>query len=165
MARHAGASLCRTLRCDSNARRYAPPMPRAPERIRRLLGGHTVNAGFALSLAILAGIAAFSYASIRGFNERAKWVEPTREILLATEKALSDLKDVETSLPGHIISGQDSFLDVYRDALAGIPGRLERLTRLTADNPRLVTRYDGRAWAEAAVNEGATFNFSLPGKD
>ena len=161
MASHAGASLCRTLRCDTNARRYAPPMPQAPERIRGLLGGYTVNARIALSL----GIAAFSYASIKAFNKRAKWVGPTQEIRLATEGVLSDLKDIDTSLPGHIISGQDSFLDVYRDALAGIPGRLERLTPLTADNPRPVTRYGGRAWAEAAVNEGATFNFSLPGKD
>ena len=111
-------------------------MPQTPERIGRLLGRHTVNAGFALALAILAGIAAFSYTSIRAFNERAKWVEHTQEILLATEGVLSDLKDVETGLRGYIISGQDSFLDVYREALASIPGRLEHLARLTADNPR-----------------------------
>jgi PAS domain S-box-containing protein len=111
-------------------------MPPAPEPIGELLGRHAVNAGFALALAILAGIAAFSYTSIKGFNEHAKWVEHTQEVLRESEGLLSDLKDVESGVRSYIISGQDSFLDVYREALASVPGRMARLAQLTADNPR-----------------------------
>jgi PAS domain S-box-containing protein len=101
-----------------------------------VLGRHIVTVGFILALVILGAIAAISYSSIKGFNERAKWVEHTQEVLRETEGVLSDLKDVETGVRGYIISGQDSFLDVYRDAMSSIPDRMARLARLTDDNPR-----------------------------
>ncbi len=110
-------------------------MQRTTERIGELPGRHVINVGFALALVILAGISLFSYTSIKGYNERAQLVEHTREVLLETDGVLSDLKDVETSLRGYIISGQESFLDLYRVALAGIPGRMARLAQLTVDDP------------------------------
>jgi PAS domain S-box-containing protein len=111
-------------------------MPPASERMGELPGWHAVNIGFGLALAILTGIAAISYSSIKSFNERAQWVAHTQEVLREPEGVLSDLKDVETGLRGYIISGQDSFLDVYRDALSSIPARMTRLAQLTADNPQ-----------------------------
>ncbi len=118
-------------------------MPPASECIRELLGRHAVNIGFGLALAILTGIAAISYSSIKSFNERAQWVAHTQEVLRESEGVLSDLKDVETGLRGYIISGQDSFLDVYRDALGSIPARMTRLAQLTADNPQQQQRIAG----------------------
>jgi PAS domain S-box-containing protein len=110
-------------------------MPLEREYTGIFLQRHAINVGFALALVILAGIAAFSYTSIKDFNERAQLVEHTQEVLRESEGVLSDLKDVETGMRGFIISGQNSFLDIYREARAGIPARMARLAQLTADNP------------------------------
>jgi PAS domain S-box-containing protein len=90
--------------------------------------------GFCAALAILAGMSAVSYLSVRGFVERADWVAHTQEVLRETETVLSDLKDVETGVRGYLISGQKSFLAPYFDTLASIPTHLHRLKQLTADN-------------------------------
>jgi len=111
-------------------------MQSVTEHIGRFLRRHAINTGFALALAILAGIAAFSYTSIKGSNEHASMVEHTQEVLRETEAVLSDMIDVQTGLRGFIISGQDAFLDVYRESLVSIPGRMARLSELTANSAR-----------------------------
>jgi len=132
-------------------------MPPATERIGELPRRQVINVGFALALVILAGIALFAYTTIKGYNERAQLVEHTREVLLETDGVLSDLKDVETSLRGYIISGQESFLDVYRVALASIPARMARLTQLTADNPGQQERIAAfGALVDHRIDEAAT---------
>jgi PAS domain S-box-containing protein len=90
--------------------------------------------GFCTALAILAGMSAASYLSVRGFAERAGWVEHTQTVLRETEAVLSDLKDVETGVRGYLLAGEDAFLVPYNDALASIPQHLRRLGELTADN-------------------------------
>lgn len=89
---------------------------------------------FCAALAILAGISAVSYRSLQEFVERARWVEQTQDVLREADAVLSDLKDVETGDRGYLISGEESFLVPYVDALASIPARLRRLKELTADN-------------------------------
>ncbi|HKQ25563.1 MAG TPA: CHASE3 domain-containing protein [Burkholderiales bacterium] len=126
----------------------------ATERVGNLPSRHVIKVGFALALVILAGIALFSYTSIKRYNEHAKLVEHTREVLLETDGVLSDLKDVETSLRGYVISGQESFLDLYRVALASIPGRMARLARLTADDPGQQQRIGAlRALVDKRIDE------------
>jgi PAS domain S-box-containing protein len=130
----------------------------APERMGEVLGRrHVVTVGFALALVILGAIAAISYSSIRGFNEHARLVEHTQEVLRESEAVFSDLKDVQSAVRGYVIAGEDSFLDVYRNALSIIPGRMTRLAQLTADNPRQQQRIAAlQTLVDRRLDEAAT---------
>jgi PAS domain S-box-containing protein len=90
--------------------------------------------GFCGALAILAAMSTWSYLSLRGFVERANWVEHSQQVLRETEAVLSDLKDVEAGVRGYLMSDKESFLVPYVDGLARIPVHLSRLREITVDN-------------------------------
>jgi CHASE3 domain sensor protein len=53
-------------------------------------------------------------------------------LLLAMEKVIIDL---ETGARGHVITGEDRFLEPWNDARAIFPAQARTLERLASDNP------------------------------
>ncbi len=51
-------------------------------------------------------------------------------LIIATERLLSSLKDVETGQRGFIITGKDEYLDPYRSGLAAVPADLATVSAL-----------------------------------
>lgn len=98
-------------------------------------GASLITAGSLVALAILIGIAMLSYRSITSFQNRARWVDHTNEVLRTTELIFSDLKDAETAVRGYAITGDESYLEPLHDSSVSIPQRLQVLAGLTADNP------------------------------
>src|ERR1700687_3305652 len=70
----------------------------------------------------------------------ARLVDHTKDVIGELEGAFSAIKDAETSQRGFLLTGSDAYLDPYRAAVAELPGRLERITALTADSPAQRTR-------------------------
>ncbi|MEO8184984.1 MAG: CHASE3 domain-containing protein [Deltaproteobacteria bacterium] len=96
--------------------------------------GKKIGAGFAVAAAILAVIAAVGYWSSERLIENDRKVEHTHQVRSSLADLLSQLKDAETGARGYVITGNDVFLDPYREALDTNKQSLERLQSLTADN-------------------------------
>jgi methyl-accepting chemotaxis protein len=98
--------------------------------------GTKIGGGFALALIILVILASVAYWNISELIEANELRAHTYEVLQHLEQVLSVLKDAETGQRGYVITGEDSYLAPYNDALANIDHEIEDLRKLTADNPR-----------------------------
>jgi PAS domain S-box-containing protein len=94
-----------------------------------------VHLGFALALGCLGVIGAISYLSLVSLSQNAAWVEHTHEVLNRLESVVSAATDAETAERGYVITGDESYLDPYRQSAGEIDADARKLRELTADNP------------------------------
>jgi PAS domain S-box-containing protein len=94
--------------------------------------------GFALAFATLLANAILSYLNVRRLAANDELVARSHEVLTQLEGLLSGLKDAETGQRGYLLTGEDAYLEPYRDARGQIGDRLRRLQTLTADSPGYV---------------------------
>src|SRR2546430_4113096 len=104
-----------------------------------------VRVGFGFALACLGVIGIVSYLSVVRLNENAARVEHTHEVLSSLELLLAAATDSETAERGYVITGDESYLEPYREAGAVIDGQTRRLRELTADNRAQQQRLDSVA--------------------
>ncbi len=93
-----------------------------------------VRLGFGFALTCLGVVGIVSYLSVVRLNENAARVERTHEVLSSLELLLAAATDSETAERGYVITGDESYLEPYRDAGAVIDGQTRRLRELTADD-------------------------------
>jgi PAS domain S-box-containing protein len=85
-------------------------------------------------------IAATSFLAYRGLQQLltvSASVDRTQDVLLQLEYVSSLLKDAETGQRGFVITGEEPFLDPYREALAQRASALDNLNELASENPAL----------------------------
>jgi methyl-accepting chemotaxis protein len=104
--------------------------------------GMKIAAGFALALAILVAIGAVSYQSTAKLTETAKWVAHTYQVLEKLEGVLSGMQDAETGTRGYVITGDERYLEPYRDAQVSVNQKVKSLRELTKDNVNQQRRLD-----------------------
>ena len=121
-------------RAPETASESADTEPASTERKVRL--------GFAVALACLAAIGVVSYLSVVRLKENAAWVEHTHEVLSSLELLLAAATDSETAERGYVITGDESYLEPYRQAAAVVDGQTRHLRELTADNRAQQQRLD-----------------------
>ena len=92
--------------------------------------------GVGAAAAALIVVAVLSYGSLIRNVEDRKWVTHTYEVLEKLDYARISFSEAETSERGYLLTGRDAHLEVYRNAVAGLGGRLKELRELTVDNPR-----------------------------
>ncbi|WP_218575131.1 CHASE3 domain-containing protein [Limnoglobus roseus] len=96
--------------------------------------------GFVLIAAVVVANASASYWNVRTLADGNRWVVHTHEVISRLQDVLSLLKDAETGQRGYLLTGRDEYLEPYRAAVEKVPGRVEQLQVLTADNPDQQTR-------------------------
>ncbi|MDB6090388.1 MAG: hybrid sensor histidine kinase/response regulator [Gammaproteobacteria bacterium] len=99
-----------------------------------------VGAGFAVALACLAVVGVVSYLSVVRLNENAAWVAHTQEVITRLESILAAATDSETAERGYVITGDESYLEPYRQSATLVDEQARRLLGLTADNPAQTQR-------------------------
>ncbi len=91
-----------------------------------------VQVGFAFALALLSVIGILSYRSVVRLREDRARVVRTHEVIGSLRLLLSIATDAESGMRGYTVTGQESYLVPYDDALRSLEGELKRLRRLTA---------------------------------
>ncbi len=103
--------------------------------------GKKVAAGFALSFVVLVGVGIVAYQSITALAKTSYAATRTHVILEHLTEVLSLLKDAETGERGYVITGDETFLEPYRNAVTALPTTLDALRDLIADTPSQVRRF------------------------
>lgn len=100
--------------------------------------GLALGAGALVTLLVLSD--GLGYWNVTRLRENDAWVAHTNEVLEVLENVLSTMKDSETGQRGYLITGEDRYLEPYNAAAAAIQESLQRLKRLTENNPRQQAR-------------------------
>ncbi len=94
-----------------------------------------MQAGFGFALACLAVVGVVSYLSVVRLNENAAWVEHTREVIGGLDFLLSKTTDAQNGHRGYAVTGDETYLEPYLEAVQTAADDVRRLLELTADNP------------------------------
>jgi PAS domain S-box-containing protein len=91
---------------------------------------------FAIGSAVLAlfVVGAVSYRSLVVSTESEQWVRHTDQVLEKLQDLLAAMQTMESSARGYLLTGDDSFLDLYRAGKAKATKDQIILRNLTADN-------------------------------
>ena len=109
-----------------------------------------VRFGFTFALGCLAIVVLVSYWSLARLHENAAWVAHTHEVLDGLDALLAAATDSETAERGYVITGDESYLEPYRQSANTVGTEETRLRQLTADNAAQQQRLDS---AVALVSE------------
>ncbi|HEY0096721.1 MAG TPA: CHASE3 domain-containing protein, partial [Archangium sp.] len=90
--------------------------------------------------ALICLFAALAVRTTRQFTGTAVAVEHSHEVLKGLERVLASAKDAETGQRGYVLTGDESYLEPYREAQGSIDTELARVRGLVAGNP-VQTRY------------------------
>jgi len=112
------------------------------ERLVRLMGGTSRSVSRWLIACMAIGFGALILAGLSAAwltaksQDHSAWINHTYEVELAISRANTLVEQAETTRRGYLISGQQTYLDIYRKASAKLPDAFRRLAELTRDNPR-----------------------------
>lgn len=95
---------------------------------------------FFLALMLSIGVAAFSFYSVRDFEERAVWVQHTHTVLNVLEEAHSTLRDTVSSARGYALSGNDEYRGNFEAGVRQLNSLMHELRRTMRDNPEQMKR-------------------------
>ena len=97
---------------------------------------------FLMGLALLIGLSMISYRSLNDLTQTADQVTHTHLVISQLEEILSDFKDVVSGYRSYVLTGKESYLDVYYEGRRNVDLEFQELRSLTADNSRQRLKLD-----------------------
>ncbi|HEY4739921.1 MAG TPA: CHASE3 domain-containing protein [Candidatus Acidoferrales bacterium] len=99
------------------------------------LGRDLLRWGFVVAGIILVSVGWLSYRSATRFAEAAERPKHTYQVLQALDDTVGRLVDAETGQRGYLLTGDESYLEPYRQAIKNLDQVTGRLKELTFDSP------------------------------
>jgi len=94
-----------------------------------------LRGGFAFALVCLVVVAIVSWLSTVRLNETRIWVDHTREVIGSLDSLLAEASDIQNGYRGFAITGDETYLEPYSQAVKAAAEDASHLRKLTADNP------------------------------
>ena len=96
---------------------------------------HLILWGFMAAAVILLFSGWKSHQNTTRFAEAAGWQKHTYEVLRTLEGTVAGVVDAETGQRGYLLTGDEAYLDTYREATNNLGQITRHLKDLTSDNP------------------------------
>lgn len=90
---------------------------------------------FAMALLIVGVVSGLLYLSFVRLKAEQEWVDHTYSVINEVQNVLSNLKDVQSSQRGYVITGQETYLEPYKAAVPLIDASMKKLAVMLKDNP------------------------------
>src|ERR1700719_101521 len=94
-----------------------------------------VQLAFGSAILALLVVGAMSFRGLAVSAESDRWVRHTHEVLENLQSSLSAMQDVESGYRGFVITGNEQFLNSYRDGAIRFQQEETIIRKLTGDNP------------------------------
>lgn len=91
--------------------------------------------GLIAGLAFFAASSYVSYSNIQAVGNADASVRDTHNMLVALNRLLSTLQDAETGQRGYILTGKETYLQPYHQAVSDVRDRLDAVQDLTVNDP------------------------------
>ncbi|MFW2851350.1 response regulator [Sphingomonas sp. TX0543] len=91
--------------------------------------------GLAVMILFFIATGAIAFFNVRGLSDDAVQLQKSHTIIRSIDDLLSVVQDAETGQRGYLLTGNERYLEPYRDAVAGLDGRIDHIASLTAGNP------------------------------
>jgi PAS domain S-box-containing protein len=91
---------------------------------------------FGSAIVILLVVGAVSYYSILKSHESDLWVRHTHEVLENLQNLVTDMAKIESSDRGFALTGEEAYLESYRDVISSAVRDEAAVRSLTKDNPQ-----------------------------
>lgn len=115
--------------------------------------------GLLLALLIVFGINFFSWIGIDEYKKNEGLITHTQEVMNTSDEVLIGVLNAETGQRGYLLTGRESYLEPYREAVSSVAGSLAKLSKLVSDNPAQVIRVD--SLKELVTAKRATLEYTL----
>lgn len=90
---------------------------------------------FCIAILVLCAVSVSVYANFVKMNNQKRWVEHTYTVISGLQELLSNMKDIQSSQRGYVITGMEDYLVPYYVALPKIDDQIRDLTVALKDNP------------------------------
>ncbi len=97
--------------------------------------------GFGLLLVLFLALLTLVYTNVNAMIESSKWVNHTYEVIRVAEGVQADMIDMETGQRGFMVTGEDEYLEPYKNGISVIASHVAKGQELTSDNPTQKDRW------------------------